>query len=576
MYFLIFVAITLSLHILMLILTLILLLAGYDILPIDFGGLPLNLEEDSTKLRTDAWWYAPDDPKVSQLSGGEQNRRIEYQSIQLVYELKDGNVFTRENLLTIKANEELLFNNADFKSKLCLLENGMCKLPLSILRFFDGSYEKMNTAFNDTDFQNISGVLNAAKRTNFSRAILNYHLGKNAIISTTIASSPYTRSLMFIGWPYQGYNSTKDKKNDQIDKIDKLITDTFGKILNEKYKDGVGSMQFYYNNPALYGDSITKQVVLDMMLSVASFVFIFLFMWLQTGSLWLTSWAIFSIVSSFNITNLIYRVIFDYRYIGIFHVLSIFIILGIGADDIFVFMDTWKQSQVNNYKSLSHRMSDVYRRAAKAMFITSFTTMMAFLSNVSSPLLAISSFGLFSGILVFINYCSVILFFPPVVVLHHVSRKGRCCCGPMCGRGTSLSDRPSESRENLETNDSEKKTITERMIDFFGGWFFRNVITHSIVRWIVLLVFVGIIGVSIGFATQLEPDKEQVSISMTRAALADYGAWGRVIWSGSMLEDFRFYRDRSRCSRTAWYITSLKPWSGHPAIFSVCFGRAPM
>lgn len=318
---------------------------------------------------------------------------------------------------------------------------------------------------------------------------------------------------MYVGWPYEGYTSTEDRKDDQSDEINKILADTYAKTLDEMYNDGVGDLKFYYSSQALLVDALTKQVVLDLMLAVASFIFIFLFMWLQTGSLWITSWAVFSVLSSFNITNLIYRILFDYRYIGIFHVLSIFIILGIGADDIFVFMDTWKQSKQKKYKSLVHRLSDVYRRAAKAMLITSFTTIVAFLSNVTSPLLAISSFGLFSAVLVTVNYLSVILFFPTVVILHHGSRKGQCCCFPLCCcHSSSMADIPTESKENLDiSTSSHKKTVLESIIDFFGGWFFRNIINHKIVRWVVLVVFAAFIGVSIAFATQLEPAKEQVS-----------------------------------------------------------------
>ncbi len=298
--------------------------------------------------------------------------------------------------------------------------------------------------------------------------------------------------------------------------------DTYAEILDEMYNNGIGDLKFYYNSGALLVDALTKQVVLDLMLAVASFLFIFFFMWLQTGSLWITSWAVFSVLSSFNITNLIYRIVFDYRYIGIFHVLSIFIILGIGADDIFVFMDTWKQSQGKKYKSLAHRLSDVYRHAAKAMLITSFTTVVAFLSNVSSPLLAISSFGLFSAILVTVNYLSVILFFPTVVIVHHLSRKGQCCCCTLCCcNSQSMENIPTESKQNLETSDSsnEKKTIMERITDFFGGWFFENIITHKIVRWVILVIFLALIGVSIAFAIQLEPAKEQVSFILLCALI---------------------------------------------------------
>jgi hypothetical protein len=80
---------------------------------------------------------------------------------------------------------------------------------------------------------------------------------------------------------------------------------------------------------------------------------------------------------------------------------------------------------------------------------------------------------------------------------------------------------PTESKQNLETSDSsnEKKTIMERITDFFGGWFFENIITHKIVRWVILVIFLALIGVSIAFAIQLEPAKEQVSFILLCALI---------------------------------------------------------
>lgn len=166
----------------MILLTAILLASGYDILPIDFGGIPLDLPEDSTKLRADAWRFALEDDEISPMSGGQLPRGIQYQFIQLIY---DGdNVFTKESLKTIKYNEEKLFNKSDYQNKLCLLiqtgrgSNRTCKPPLSILRFFDGTYSGISSAFNDPHFDNISGVLYAAKKNNLSKSLLNYHLGE--------------------------------------------------------------------------------------------------------------------------------------------------------------------------------------------------------------------------------------------------------------------------------------------------------------------------------------------------------------------------------------------------------------
>jgi hypothetical protein len=538
----------------MLFLTGVLFISGYNIMPANFGDIPLDLSKDSTKLRADAWNFAVESGQVTPLSGGQLERGTKYGQVQLVYE--GDNVFTRENLLSIKHYEETLFNCSSYQTEICLLqgtakhptlqgtanptlqgtangtsqrtangklqrsENGTlqgtangtlqgtanptiqgtanptiqgtanptlqgtanptlqgtanptiqgtakptqqgtanptiqgtanptlqgtanptlqgtlkgtqqgtanraCAKPLSILRFFDGTYAAINSTLYDPNFENIAGVLYTASMNKKSSALLNFHLGEDARISPTEVSSPYTRSFFFTGWPLKGYKSNTDSQDDQKKELDKKVVEIFWDSFDEKYNDGVGEMNFYYFSVSLWTAALQKQIIYDMMLAVASLCFIFSFCWFQTGSLWITSWGIFGIFSSFNITNLLYRIVLDYRYFGVFHVMSIFIILGIGSDNIFVFMDSWKQSENNKYKSLAHRLSDVYRKSAKTMFVTSITTIVAFLSNAPSPLLSISSFGIFSAVLIFVNYLTAILFFPTVVMYHHESRKG--------------------------------------------------------------------------------------------------------------------------------------------------------
>ncbi|XP_059145581.1 protein dispatched homolog 3-like, partial [Physella acuta] len=170
---------------------------------------------------------------------------------------------------------------------------------------------------------------------------------------------------------------------------------------------------------ALLFHDIFQQVIYDLLLAVGSFLFIFIFMLIQTNSLFLTSLSIASILTSFLGTNLVYRIILDYKYFGIFHVLSIFIILGIGADNIFVFNDTWRATGHEEHGDIEQRLSACYRRASKSMLITSLTTFVAFISNAFSPLLAVNSFGIFSAVLVVFNFFSAIIFFPTCVILHH-------------------------------------------------------------------------------------------------------------------------------------------------------------
>jgi hypothetical protein len=79
----------------------------------------------------------------------------------------------------------------------------------------------------------------------------------------------------------------------------------------------------------------------------------------------------------------------------LFRRLGLFVICGIGADDIFVFVDAWRQSAVllPHSTPLANRISWTHKRAAGAMFITSCTTAGAFLSNAVSEVIPVCLFG---------------------------------------------------------------------------------------------------------------------------------------------------------------------------------------
>lgn len=104
-------------------------------------------------------------------------------------------------------------------------------------------------------------------------------------------------------------------------------------------------------------------------------------------------------------------VVLQIKWIAFEQFLALYIILAIGADDVFVFMDAYKQSfyagpKVN--KSLEIRMSWVYRRAGLAMLITSLTTCAAFVATAaSSPIPTLQNFGIFAAGVILIDYALV-------------------------------------------------------------------------------------------------------------------------------------------------------------------------
>lgn len=514
-------------HSILIITTAGLYFSGYDILPADFTQVPLNLESDERKLRADAWKFVRQDPSVTLnplVVGKQRERSCRRDVLEIVYETRDENVFSRKNLKAINKTEHKWYNNKVYHTKICQVEgNGKCRLPMSIIRFFDGTFRSLHPNLYDPDFKAIPKVLATASKINFTRALLDFHLSKDAVISMreNKAKAYYTRSLYFIGYPLKGFSNTEDRPDEQWDKVQEYAKQAFAKDLDLKYKKGMGSIRIYYFLRALFFNAISEQVIYDLLLAGASFTFIFLFMLYQTQSLWITGWAVFSILSCFFGANFVYRMILDCRYIGIFHVLSVFIILGIGADDVFVFLDTWRGSDERGFPSLAAKLSFVYRRAASAMFITSFTTIVAFTTSVFSPLLGVSTFGIFSALLVFVNYCSVITFFPTVVITYELywkDWKWNCCLSSL---GWTEKDESNQNQIEIEPVIDQEPHWTEKfqqphkhIVKFLGGTFYEQVIGHKIVRWVVLSFFAIIISGSVFFAIKLTPDEDQVGNSL--------------------------------------------------------------
>jgi protein dispatched 1 len=138
------------------------------------------------------------------------------------------------------------------------------------------------------------------------------------------------------------------------------------------------------------------------------------------GSVFLSAMCLILIVSSFPITALITEGIFGITYFGDIHNIIIFIIMGVAADDIFVFVDAWRQSAViaelNN--DIYKRMYYTFRRAYRAMALTSSTTSVAFFANLLSPLMPIKSFGLFAGVIIPVNFILVVTFLPSFIIIY--------------------------------------------------------------------------------------------------------------------------------------------------------------
>ena len=304
----------------------------------------------------------------------------------------------------------------------------ICMRPASILRYFDGTFADISPIFNDQNFTNIGAVLTEASTNNETKDDFAVFVAKHASISPNNTYASFTRTIIPIGYPL---NTDTD-----IRRMEK----TMQEFLAESFKPMVLKLisetkqfELVYWSYLLFKSDLAKQALKDAVLAIGSLLFIYCFIVYHTKSLWISSFGVMSIFTSFLAANMIYRIVLDFRYVGFFHIIAIFIILGIGADDLFIFLDVWKNTAYNVYPSLAHRLSDAYKRAIVSMFVTSLTTAIAFFASAYSPLLPARSFGVFAGLLVIVNYISVVIFFPTVIVVHHIYFKNcswpcfKCC-----------------------------------------------------------------------------------------------------------------------------------------------------
>lgn len=142
------------------------------------------------------------------------------------------------------------------------------------------------------------------------------------------------------------------------------------------------------------------------------------------------------ILLSFPITYLIYSGIFRITMNTTLNQLTIFIVLGIAADDIFVFCDAWRQSATIPFiaDNVHRRMAYSFKRSFNAILVTSSTTAIAFLANALSDIRPIRAFGIFAAIIVPVNFIIVILVMPSTQILHDKYLKDRCSLKKFCIR----------------------------------------------------------------------------------------------------------------------------------------------
>jgi len=286
----------------------------------------------------------------------------------------------------------------------------------------------------------------------YSQAQLSQILPAKDLVCTAVSlSAPYVRSIysMQTGWN-QTNQEWYDENEEEVDAWNQAMQDAVdavsatpaaGSVTSTKPKDGKNInvfMQAYWTDPA--GRRFFAYLFGDMTLAAFSLALVIIILLVNTGSAVLMLAGLFEILFSLPMAMFLWMVI-GQTVVSTMELLGLFLILCIGADDIFVFTDTWEESRFmppSISGSTATRFAWTYGRAASAMLTTTATTCITLILNATSPFALIKSFGIFNMFVVFWDYVLVITWYAiTVVALSGVVSKTcppgynwemSCCC----------------------------------------------------------------------------------------------------------------------------------------------------
>ncbi|MES1909367.1 MAG: hypothetical protein MHM6MM_002118 [Cercozoa sp. M6MM] len=251
--------------------------------------------------------------------------------------------------------------------------------------------------------------------------------------------SGYLRSFFKFGGPISSdYKSIDDDFDAQSDEFIEWMKDFMVDVKNDIYQstDGMEIIVFGMDaNTALSGIVGQQQ----FMWAFGSMAFVLCYIWFHTGSLMLAACGMGEVVLALPLAFFFFRCILLVTYFETLHMLSMFVVLGISADNFFLITDMWRQSarieafldtefvtdseRANQSDEKMHRLamrtSFVWRRSVRAIAATTMTTVMAFIATGTSEITPISSLGFFASMFIFANFLLCMTFFFGVLLFWH-------------------------------------------------------------------------------------------------------------------------------------------------------------
>mmetsp|Transcript_30232 Transcript_30232/g.86638 ORF Transcript_30232/g.86638 Transcript_30232/m.86638 type:complete len:1324 (+) Transcript_30232:1-3972(+) len=191
------------------------------------------------------------------------------------------------------------------------------------------------------------------------------------------------------------------------------------------------SIRIWYQGSDYSDFEVKEALAGDFSLAIASLAFVCFYLLIHTRSVILSLLGPVIALLSVPLAYVICAMLFGATTVSFANFLALFLIVGFGADVIFVYTDCWRESafHVENQDD-AERLAWTFQRAAKASFATIATTALSFLANLASVIRALRQFGFFMGLCVMLAWVLISLIYTPLCVLDE-----RLCRRWRTGRG---------------------------------------------------------------------------------------------------------------------------------------------
>ena len=163
----------------------------------------------------------------------------------------------------------------------------------------------------------------------------------------------------------------------------------------------------------------SEELFVEIIFPAVGMIVVFGAMSFFLGSFILAFCGLFCVIYAICLSYFLYNIVFGLEFFPFLNILTLVFLVGIGADDAFVYYDIWRQTQAANPDANIMQLTlETLRYSAVSMLVTSLTTASAFFAGISSTITAIKCFGIFAGIFILTNYLLMVTYFPAVVALH--------------------------------------------------------------------------------------------------------------------------------------------------------------